>query len=145
MRIGIDVGGVEYITDARTGRFAVEADRYNAAQPTVATAKTLTGSLSAPAADKRGIVRHTIQLTPGARYTIELQSGSGATNDSKALPGFFDPTLLVEDGQGATLGVNDDIDWPRNCNSRVTFTAPARLAGAIAFAEFVREIRESDS
>jgi hypothetical protein len=107
-----------------TEYFDVVAEVYYPAERPAGKAQTITGNLTAPKADARGVVRHTVTLTPGARYTIELQSGTGATRDGKALPGFFDPVLLVEDDQGRQLGFNDDIDWPRNCNSRVTITAP---------------------
>jgi hypothetical protein len=96
--------------------------------------RTLSKNLTAPAPDQRGVQWHEVKLTPGATYVIELRSGDGTTvtrnNVTTAKPGFFDPVLLVEDDTPATrnnrprLGFNDDIDWPRNCNSRVTITAP---------------------
>ncbi len=96
--------------------------------------RTLSKNLTAPNANQRGIEWHDVKLTPGARYVIELRSGDGTTVSKNgvttAKPGFFDPVLLVEDDTPATrnnrprLGQNDDIDWPRNCNSRVTITAP---------------------
>jgi hypothetical protein len=92
--------------------------------------------LTAPAPNQKKIEWHTARLTPGARYVIDLKSGTGATEMRdgirKALPGFFDPVLMVLDDQPNAKGdrpmlpggFNDDIDWPRNCNSRVTITAP---------------------
>jgi hypothetical protein len=93
-------------------------------------------TLTAPAAGQKRYNKHlAVALTPNVKYVIEVQSGTGATEVRngvrRALPGFFDPEVLVEDeradarGNRPTLAANDDIDWPRNCNSRVTITAPA--------------------
>jgi hypothetical protein len=102
------------------------------AQQVQITPRSLSKVLTPPGANQRGRDVHTATLIPGAKYVIELKSGTGATrttnNETRALPGFFDPVLSVEDGvPGGTQlrdGGNDDVDWPRNCNSRVTITAP---------------------
>ncbi|HYV35997.1 MAG TPA: pre-peptidase C-terminal domain-containing protein [Gemmataceae bacterium] len=108
----------------RPGNFAVDADRFYAAEnPTLATV-VKTGDLVSKGPNAKDVVRYTVQLTPGARYTIELKSGTGATKDGKAMPGFFDSVLMVEDGTGNVLAANDDINWPVNCNSKVTITVP---------------------
>lgn len=90
----------------------------------------LTGTLSAPNANSKGVNPHVLSLQPGRRYTIELQSGDGATrrlpdNRLVAMPGYFDSVLVVQDERGTFLQSNDDISWPKNCNSRVSIVAPA--------------------
>jgi hypothetical protein len=112
-------------------------DRFSVTAARLKVADRLFGglTLTAPAAGQKRYNKHlAVALTPGVRYVIEVQSGTGATEVRngvpRALPGFFDPQVLVEDeradarGNRPTLAANDDIDWPRNCNSRVTITAP---------------------
>lgn len=56
---------------------------------------------------------HPIKLTAGKTYVIDLESTE------------FDPLLRIVDEAGNVVAENDDINYPTNLNSRITFTAPA--------------------
>jgi hypothetical protein len=118
-----------------TPRFHVFAERFTPDQPpippVIPNPTTINGNLAPANGAPRGINRHTVKLIPGRTYTIEVQSGTGATrevnNQRVPLAGFIDSVVLVEDENGRTLpnGSNDDIAWPTNCNAGVTIVAPA--------------------
>jgi hypothetical protein len=85
----------------------------------------VSGSLTTgdPANGGRHYKAYTFTVVRGVRYNVLLSSGTGQTQSGRALPGFFDPVLVVKDSRGGIIGQNDDINWPVNCNSPVSFLA----------------------
>lgn len=90
-----------------------------------------------PGNDTEVVVNETLrgprfeQLFPvvnGSKYVVNVQSGTGRTitraDGSVGAPaGFFDTVLTLQYEDGTPIGGNDDIAWPTNSNSELTFTA----------------------
>ena len=60
----------------------------------------------------------------GTIYTFELAGGADDASDYSALfPGELDPVMVIYDSQGNQISFNDDISFPTDINSKVSFLA----------------------
>jgi Ca2+-binding RTX toxin-like protein len=65
-----------------------------------------------------------IQVEAGKLYTIELAGGADYNSDPFDLPpGELDTVLIVYDSAGNTVAVNDDVSFPSDISSKVSFFA----------------------
>ncbi len=73
-----------------------------------------------------------IQLAAGGDYTFDLE---GSATGQGTL---FDPYLRLYDSAGTLVAYDDDVSWPSNPNSRISYTATTTATyylGAGAFAD----------
>ena len=67
---------------------------------------------------------YALTVVAGQYYTIEVAGGADSTSDPSALPpGELDTVAAVYDSAGNLIASNDDINYPGDVSSRVSFLA----------------------
>ena len=64
---------------------------------------------------------YSVDVTGGKIYTIEISGGADYASDYTALIDELDTLLVVYDSNGNLVGLNDDIAFPSNVNSGLSF------------------------